>query len=116
MKLRTSTMVATVLSLLMSGVAGATNVWHTSTIKFIYPYAGGNRFVLGFTTEAAGCTNGSTPNKFYYVTVGSNGLTADDVKAYLSVWMLAMAQGLQVTVAFDDASSFCYVNAIKVMN
>jgi hypothetical protein len=100
----------------MSGVAGATNVWHTSTIKFIYPYAGGNRFVLGFTTEAPGCTNGSTPNKYYYVLVGSNGLTADDVKAYLSVAMFAMAQGLQVLVSFDDASPFCYVNAIQVRN
>lgn len=116
MKLRTSSTVVFVLSLLMSGAAGATNVWHTSTIKFIYPYAGGNRFVLGFTTEAPGCTNVSTPNKFYYVTVGSNSLTADDVKAYLSVSMFAMAQGLPVLFSYDDASPFCYVNAIKVSN
>lgn len=69
------------LVLLISTSARATAIWHTSTIKIIYPYAGGIRFVLAFETEHPNCTNTQTPRKYYYVHSGANGVTVDDVNA-----------------------------------
>jgi hypothetical protein len=96
--------------------AGATNVWHTAAIKFIYPYAGGNRFVLGFVTDHAGCTNGSMPNKYYYIVPGQNGLTTDDAKMYFATATLAFSMNKPLSIFFDDASSSCYVNAMILTN
>ncbi len=40
-------------------VASATEVWHTSTIKLIYPHSQG-RVVLTFYDNAPTCTNASS--------------------------------------------------------
>jgi len=107
-----STLVA--LALLMSISASATVLWHTSMVKAIYPYAGGSRFVLAFETESPNCTNAQTPRKYYYVLAGVNGVTANDVKAVYALAMFAMSQEKPLAFVFDDSTSNCYINAMKL--
>lgn len=102
------------LVLLVSASSVATATWHTATVKAIYPYAGGSRFVLAFDAEHPNCTNAQTPRKYYYVLAGVNGVTAEDVKAYYALSMFAMAQEKPLAFIFDDATSNCYVSAMKL--
>lgn len=101
------------LALLGSASASAMLTWHTASVKMIYPYTGGNRFVLTLTSDHANCTNAQVP-KYYYILVGESGVTTDDVKAFYSLSMLALAQDRQLTILFDDATSNCYVSAMRV--
>lgn len=108
-------LIVSALPLLLCANAGATAIWHTSTVKVIYPYAGGgHQFVLAFETDHPNCTNAQTPRKFYYVAAGVSGVTADDVKAFYALAMFAMAQEKPLAFVFDDAASSCYINAIKL--
>jgi hypothetical protein len=102
------------LMLLASTSAAATATWHTATVKAIYPYAGGSRFVLAFDAEHPNCTSTQTPRKYYYVLAGMNGVTADDVKAFYALSMFAIAQEKPLAFIFDDATSNCYVSAMKL--
>lgn len=102
------------LALFISTSAAATATWHTATVKAIYPYAGGSRFVLAFDAEHPNCTNTQTPRKYYYVHAGVNGVTADDVKASYALAMFAMAQDKALAFIFDAATANCYVSALKL--
>jgi hypothetical protein len=107
--------VAFVAALLLATLqASAAETWHTSRIRWVYPQADGQTFVLVFQENAPSCPSASTP-KYQYVAVGQNGVTAEGLKQLLSVSLSAAAQGLTVQVAFDNATGACYVNRLLVI-
>jgi hypothetical protein len=100
--------------LLMSSSLWATERAQTSTVKFVYPVANGD-FVIGLNTDSAYCTNVGTP-KYYYVTVGQNGVTSEGSKKMYAAILVALATGDGVAIVFDDATAYCYVNRLNVGN
>ena len=87
---------------------------HLSTIKMLYPQADG-AFVLIFNVDSASCNSPQSP-KYYYVTVGQNGVNAEGSKKIYATAMLAMAMNKQVNIAFDNASASCFINRVTVIN
>lgn len=103
----------TVLLYLTSWGAYAAEVWHTSTIKMLYPLADGS-FVLIFDVNAPACTNGNT-DKYHYVTPSQNAMTVEGAKKMYAAAMMAMATEKSVQLAFDDATASCYVNRLALL-
>lgn len=108
--MRSAKVLIGVLSMLCFPVVNAADVWHTSTIERIYPF-GNDSFVLRLHTDAAACPNVNTP-KFYYVTVGQNGVTAEGINRLLAVALSAAMSGQAVSINFDDSSNPCYINRL----
>jgi hypothetical protein len=104
-----------VVGILMTVLAtrvDAVEAWHTSTVRQVYPLAEG-AFVLTFATESASCTSASSP-KYYYVAAGQNGVTADGLRNMLAVALTAFAMGRPVSIAFESATSACYINRLSI--
>jgi hypothetical protein len=99
--------------ILMSCAANATEAWHASTIKWLYPQADGS-FVLVFDTNAPACTAVGA-DKYHYVLPSQNGMTVEGAKKLYAAAMMAMAMDKTVQVAFDDSTSNCYVNRLLVI-
>lgn len=89
----------------------AAHVFHTSTIKEIYPLDDG-AFILILTADSAACTSASSPNH-YRVQIGESGVTELGLKNMLAVAMLAAAAGMEITIVFDDSTSGCYINRLR---
>lgn len=68
---------------------------------------------LAFTSDHARCSKANSP-KFYYIASGQKNVTADGLRAMQAAALTAYAMGRQVSIAFDDATSCCYVNRLKV--
>lgn len=68
--------------LLSAGSVFATERFHVSTLKVVYPVASGD-FVLGLDSDSSYCTSASAPNKYYHVVVSANGMTLEGSKSYL---------------------------------
>lgn len=100
--------------LLGTSVALATEHYHTSTLKFVYPLASGD-FVIGFDIDSGFCSSASSP-KYHYLTVGQNGVTSEGSKKLFAAVLTAVATRQSVTIAFDDATAYCYVNRLTVTN
>lgn len=98
---------------MLSGEAFATERSHSGVVKFVYP-TGSGVFAVGFNTDSPYCINGSSPHKYYYVSVGQNGVNADGHKMMYSALMMAMASGLTVQFAFEDSTANCYINRLNV--
>jgi hypothetical protein len=96
------------LTLLRPAVAA--EQWITSKIFAVYPLSNGN-FVLIFNDDHPACTSTANP-KYYYVSVGQNGITEEGRTALLAVATAAAASKSDVSVAFDDGTDACYVNRI----
>jgi hypothetical protein len=103
------------IALAVTTPLGATERSHTSTLKFVYPLANGD-FVIGFDAESAFCTSASTPNKYYGVYVGQNGVAAAGASKMFAAALLALSTRQSVSIAFDDATANCYVNRLTVSN
>ena len=103
-----------ILSLIAGHTAGAAEVWHSGTLKSVYPSANGD-FVIIFDVDSASCTGGG-PGKFHHVTVGQNGVTADGSKKIYALMLAAMMSRNPVSIAFDDSSGACYVNRASIHN
>ena len=86
--------------------------WHQSAIQQVYPLSDGS-FVLILLTDAATCSSASSPD-YYVVAPGQNGVTADGIKLLFAASLAAAAQGNPVTIAFDNATTNCYVNRLVV--
>lgn len=97
-----------------SNIATSAEVIHLSTIKMLYPLADGS-FVLIFNADSPSCPNAITP-KYYYVSVGNNGVTLEGSKKMYAAAALAMAMNKQVNIAFDNATSSCFINRLTVIN
>lgn len=89
--------------------AFAANVWHTSKIKTIYPVSDGD-FIIIFKSTSQ-CTD---RNQYHRVFVGSNGIDAEGSNKLYSAALAAAAMGKTVSINFDDSSSNCFINRMKV--
>ncbi|MFC1747460.1 response regulator receiver protein [Pseudomonadota bacterium] len=88
----------------LSGVSSAAgNVWHSSTIKSVYPQNDGS-FILTFNTDSSSCTHTGNPKYYYVRTGGANSVTSDGVNAMLSVALSAGMAGHTVRINSDSAS------------
>jgi hypothetical protein len=97
-----------------ASVAQATERSHTSTLKFVYPLGSGD-FVVGFDVDSSFCTNANSP-KYYYVSVGQNGVAAEGSKKIFGAALTAVTSRQTVSIAFDDATPACYVNRLTLSN
>jgi len=93
--------------------AVAAESWLISTLRAVYPQADGT-FVITFDTNAADCTNTAT-NKYHSVVPGQNGMTDEGAKKLYAAALAALAADKTVQVAFDNATSNCYVNRLLVL-
>ncbi len=85
---------------------------HVSRVKIVYPLSNG-AFVLVFVVDPPTCASASTP-KCVYVTPGSNGVNMDGAKNMLATALTAFAMDKNLGVAFDDASTQCFINRLWV--
>ena len=92
----------------------ATERGHASTLNFVYPLGTGD-FILAFDNDSAQCT-ALGPPKYMYVSVGQNGVTAEGAKKMFATAMLAFALRKQLSVAFGDSTSACFINRLTVYN
>lgn len=90
--------------------AGVTSF--TSKITAIYPLANG-RVVLNFNDQPAACTGSGTP-KYFYLEVGQQGVTDKAFNNIYAAALTAATTGSNVSVFFDDASQYCYINRMVV--
>jgi formylmethanofuran dehydrogenase subunit E-like metal-binding protein len=95
-----------------AGAASATETWVTDYIKSVYPLSDGS-FVIIFASSQPVCTNDPTA-QYFYVSPGNNGVTADAVKAMLATSLTAYALEKKISLAFESASSYCYVNRLQI--
>ena len=91
-------------------VASATEVWHTSTIKWIYPHGEG-RVVLTFYDNAPTCTNASS---YHLIEIGVNGVTEVGFRTMYAAVLAAAAGGQTVSIKFDDTAHLCVINSLFV--
>lgn len=96
--------------LLMSQFALSVEQYHTAQVARVYPLASGD-FVLTFKAQSSFCKN---LDKYYYVSVGKNGVTQEGSEKMMSVALAAASMGKPLTVLFDDASSECSINRLLV--
>ena len=97
------------VSMGFSAQTRAAEAWVSSTITGIFP-VGSGYFVLYFQAGSS-CGGGATT-----VTVGENGVTTDGAHMLLSVALTAFTAGKPVQVAYDNATSQCFVNRILMTN
>jgi hypothetical protein len=103
-------------SVLLSTIsaAHATERYHTSTLAWVYPESNGD-FIVGFTTDSSQCSATGSP-KYMHVVIGQNGITADGSKKMYAAALLALSLKTPLSIAFDDATSYCYINRVTVQN
>jgi hypothetical protein len=107
------TIVTLFLGVLVSAPASAAEQWVASTIKYVYPLSEGS-VVLAFHVDSAACPATGSP-KYYYLQVGQNGVTADGITRIFAAAVAAAAAGNIVHVAYDNATSNCYINRLAVI-
>lgn len=95
-----------------TSAAVAASQFVQSSLVFVYPQADGS-FVLGFAQGSTFCQSPNSP-QYFYVTPGQNGVTADGAKAMLATALTAFGLGKTVSLAFDDATPYCYVNRFSI--
>jgi hypothetical protein len=105
-------LVAQCLLLGWTSAASAASQNLQSTLAFVYPMGDGS-FVLGFTQGSTFCPSPNTP-QYFYVTPGANGVTLDGAKAMLATALTAFALGKTLSIAFDDSTTYCYVNRFSL--
>jgi hypothetical protein len=98
------------LAVFLNSSVQAADVWHTGTLRAIYPMADGS-FALAFVTDAAACTAPPNP-KYYYVTVGQNSVTEEASKKFYATALSAYLTGAPLAIVFSDTTSMCYVNRL----
>lgn len=91
--------------------AAAQSVWHTSTIRTVYPLAEGG-FVLIFTTDSPACP--AVSPKYHFVMLNQNGMTAAGLKNLYAGALTAAAAAKEVSIYFDPTSTECYVNRMII--
>ena len=92
--------------------ASATNLYVQDKVRNVYPLGDGS-FVITFVNPQTSCPSGSAP-QYFYVTPGQNGVNADGAKSMLATALTAFATGTRITLVFDNATSYCYVNRLSL--
>jgi hypothetical protein len=87
--------------------------WHASQVKFVYPQGDGS-FVVEFVNNSASCSSAAIPTQYFYVVTGQNGVNADGLKNLLATALTAYATGSVLSIAFDNATPYCYINRFAV--
>lgn len=96
-------------------VAAATDAWGLSRVKWVYPLGDGATVIVGFDDESAACTSPQPPgSKYFYISVGANGVTAEGLKNLTAMFLTALATEKVVSYVFDSSSSYCYINRASV--
>jgi hypothetical protein len=103
---------AAVIFLFGAACANATEAYHTGRLKFVYALGDGS-YVIGFLANSAACTS-SEPTKYMYITAGQNGVTADGLKNMIATALLGYATGGALSIAFDNSTSYCYINRLSL--
>jgi hypothetical protein len=108
-------MLGAVISIGVMPSASAAEQWVEGYLMHVYPEADGS-FILTFQgTQSTACTNTANP-KYYEVRAGQYGVNADGVKAMLATALTAHASGKVIQLAFDDSTSYCYVNRLRIVS
>ena len=94
------------------GAANAEVTSFTSKITAVYPLANG-RVVLNFSDQPSACTGAGTP-KYFYLEVGQQGVTEKAFNNIYAAALSAATTGSSVLVFFDNATSLCHINRIRV--
>lgn len=92
--------------------ARSAEMWHTSTLKYVYPMANGD-FVIVLDSDSPDCP-ATGPGKYLRVNAGENGVTVEGSKKLYALVLTAMISRNPVTVAFDNATIDCYVNRATI--
>lgn len=95
-----------------TSAAMATSQVVQSPLAFVYPLSDGS-FVLGFAQGSTFCQSPNSP-QYFYVVPGQNGVTADGAKAMLATALTAFGLGKTLSMSFDDATPYCYVNRFSI--
>ena len=93
--------------------AVASLVEHVSTIDSVYPLADGS-FIIIFDDNATACPN-TKSRKYHFVAVNQLGVTEDAAKQIYAAALLALAMDKQVRVYFDDSTTYCWIDRLRVM-
>jgi hypothetical protein len=83
-----------------------------SMISDVYPMANGS-FVISLADEPTHCTSGSTPKRLT-IKMRENNMTAEGARQMFAAALTALTSGVGVDVAYDDATSSCYVNRLRL--
>ena len=94
------------------GAANAEVTSFTSKITAVYPLANG-RVVLNFSDQPPACTGQGNP-KYFYLEVGQQGVTEKGFNNIYAAALTAATTGSSVSVFFDNASQYCYINRMVV--
>lgn len=98
-----------------AGIAQATERQIYSTVRLVYPQADGS-FVVGIDTPSPYCNSTYANPQYLFVAVGQFNVTAEGAEKIYAAALTAMTTGLAVVAAFDDSTSYCYVNRLYVTN
>ena len=98
------------MMLVLTSFSSFAGTWHSEKVRWVYPLANGD-FVLKFITAPETCTSAS---KYFYIKVGSNGMTKEGAGHIYSLALTAASTGKAIKVYFDETSTLCYVNRAYV--
>jgi hypothetical protein len=99
-------------AIVVPGLANATEQWVTDNIRSVYPLSDGS-FVITFVNPQPICTNTAT-NQYFWVSPSHNGVNADGAKAMLATALTAFVSGKKIDLAFEAATSDCFVNRLAI--
>ena len=99
-------------AVVVPGLANASEQWVTDTVRSVYPLADGS-FVITFVHAQPICTNTAT-YQYFWVSAGHNGMSADGVKSMLATALTAFTTGKTIDLAFESATSDCFVNRLAI--
>lgn len=105
--------VAGIVGLWLCGTGFAAEQWVTGTLMYVYPQGNGD-FVLIFDVDSPNCPV-TGPRKYMNANVGQNGMTAEGAKKIYSAALAALLTRSVVQVAFDDATTACFINRLVVV-
>lgn len=99
-----------IFSLIVCTSPLASNSWHTSEIKRLYPLENGD-FIFTFKTPSTHCQRN---DDYHYVRDGLGGVTSEGLKSMYSSVLAAELSGKSVSAIFDSTSSSCHVSRLYV--
>jgi hypothetical protein len=102
-----------VAAVVVSGSALASEQWVTDNVRTVYPLGDGS-FVVTFVNPQPVCANAAT-YQYFWVSPGHNGVNADGAKAMLATSLSALMAGKKISLAFESATSDCFVNRLMII-
>jgi hypothetical protein len=70
-------------------------------------------FVLSLANEPTHCTSTQVPKRLT-IKVGENNMTAEGARQMFASALVALTSEAGVYVAYDDATSSCYINRLRL--